>query len=117
MSFGGKNLGAHQYGVMDATSKPEPRQVKISEIAATGENLSHYDDQEKVQRMKAQVKAGGTLPPVRLVKLTPELREKYDVQDPSKKYYLTNGHHRLAARKLLGDDTIDAIDFHTGKRL
>lgn len=110
-------MSAHMQEFLKATERPDPHKVNISEIASTGEDMKKFCNQEKVQRMRQQLRSGNTLPPVRIVKLTPELREKYDVQDPSKKFYLTNGHHRLAANKAEGRTQIDAIDLHEGKRL
>src|SRR6266566_1268029 len=98
MSVGGRNQGAHQYGIMGATSKPEPFSCPINKIASNGFPLANYDNEEKVQRMRKKIQAGGELPPVRLSKLTPELRDKYGVTDPTKTHYLENGHHRLAAQ-------------------
>jgi len=110
-------IAAHQRVLDAATTRPEPFVVPISEIASTGHPLNKYDDVEKVRRMRKQLRAGEDLPPVRLEKLTPELRDKYGVADPDKSWYMTNGHHRLAARKLEGETNTTAVETQTCKRL
>ena len=108
---------AHQELLRDRTKKSKPVKVKTDEIAATGYPLHEYADVEKVQRMQHELKKKGKLKPVRLVPLTPELREKYGVTDESKKFYLVNGHHRFAAAKLEGKKHVRAVDWKTGRRL
>lgn len=108
---------AHQLGLRRATKKSKPDVIPVSKIAATGYPLEQYADVVKVQRMQNQLRSGKKLPPVRVTELTPELRDKYGVTDPSKKFYLNNGHHRLAAAMLEGKKQVRAVSYHEGKRL
>jgi uncharacterized ParB-like nuclease family protein len=103
--------GAHAQLLLSSTESQAARSIPISQIASVGHPLTAYADVEKVQRMRARIRAGNPPPPVRIEKLTPEKRDTYGVSDPTKKYFLTNGHHRLAAAKLEGKRTIKAVDF------
>jgi uncharacterized ParB-like nuclease family protein len=108
---------AHQQGVQVATKKPKPVLIPINEIASTGYPLEDYADMEKVQRMQAGIRDGQKIKPVRVSKLTPENRDLYGVTDPKKKYYLNNGHHRMAAQALEGVKKIRAVPFLHSKRI
>jgi hypothetical protein len=104
-------------GIKSATTKSKPVMIPVDQIASVGHPLDEYDDVEKVQRMKKKIERGGELPPVRVTPLTPELRDKCGITDPTKKFYLENGHHRLAASKLEGLKKVRAVSYHEGKRL
>ena len=110
-------MSAHMHGIDVATSKPEPVMIPVDQIASTGYPLDKYEDVEKVKRMRAQLEAGEKLPPVRVTPLTSEMRDKCGIADPTKKFYLETGHHRLAASKLEGLKKISSISYHEGKRL
>lgn len=107
---------AHALGTLAATSRDPQTQVPIDSIATTGFPLEKYADVEKVQRMQRKLQKGKPLPPVKLTRLTPALRDKYGVRDPSKEFYLNGGHHRLAAQKLEGRESVNAVPYH-GKGL
>lgn len=109
--------GAHSQLLLRDTAKSKPREIPIDSIASTGFPLHQYADVEKVQRMQRSYRKTGKLKPVRVVRLTPELRDKYGVTDPDKEFYMPNGHHRLAAAKLEGATKIRAVDAMTGRRL
>lgn len=108
---------AHLQEVLAGTKKLKPVNIPISSIASTGFPFAQYADVAKVQRMQEKLQSGGKLPPVRVSELTPELRDLYGVTDPSKKWYLNNGHHRLAAQALEGRTVIRAVSYLHGKRL
>lgn len=108
---------AHQQGVHDATKKLKPVVVQVSQIAATGYPLDKYADVEKVQRMQKSIRDGKKMKPVRLSELTPENRDLYGVTDPKKKWYLNNGHHRLAAQALEGVKAVRAVSYLHSKRI
>jgi hypothetical protein len=104
-------------GVDAAIDRPEPVMISVAQIASTGLPLDAYKNVEKVQRMRAKLEAGIPLPPVRVTALTPELRDKCGITDPTKKFYLESGHHRFAASKLEGMKKISAISYYNGKRI
>jgi hypothetical protein len=110
-------MPAHMHGIDVATNKPEPVMIPVDQIASTGHTLDKYENVEKVKRMRAKLEAGGELPPIRVSPLTPELRDRCGIADPTKKFYLESGHHRLAASKLEGLKKISAVSYHEGKRL
>lgn len=107
----------HQKGILSATTKQKPVKLPISEIASVGHPLGDYDDQEKVQRMRRQLRKGKKPPPIRVTPLTDALRDQYGITQPDKKFFLDNGHHRFAAAKLQGKKRIKAVSFHHGKRI
>jgi hypothetical protein len=108
---------AHQQGVKVAVKKSKPIEVSVNQIAAAGYPLQQYADVEKVQRMRQSIRAGDRMKPVRLTPLTPENRDQYGVTDPNKKWFLNNGHHRLAAQALEGVKQIRAVSYMQGKRI
>ncbi len=108
---------AHQQGVHEATKKSKPIMIPVNEIASTGYPLHQYDDVEKVQRMQKSVRAGKKIKPIRVSELTPENRDLYGVTDPKKKWFLNNGHHRLAAQTLEGVKKVRAVSYLHGKRI
>lgn len=112
-----KPTPAHQIGLDRGTTKPPPKMVPVDQVAKTGYPLTAYRDVEKVHRMLQSLRAGQKLKPVKLIKLTPEDRDKYGVVDPSKKYYLANGHHRFAATVLSGQKKVNAIDYSKSRRI
>lgn len=107
----------HMQGIRAATKKTKPVMVPINQIAAAGYPLRDYADVEKVQRMQRSIQAGKKMKPLRLTELTPENRGTYGVTDPSKKWYLNNGHHRLAAQALEGKKKVRAVSYLEGKRI
>jgi len=111
------NCPAHQQGVQVATKKLKPVLVPINEIASTGYPLTDYADMAKVQRMQASIRDGDKMKPIRISKLTPENRDLYGVADLNKKWYLNNGHHRLAAQALEGIKEIRAVPYLHSKRI
>lgn len=108
---------AHQIGVHIATKKLKPVLVRVNEIASTGYPLKDYDDVEKVQRMQQSIRGGKKMKPIRISELTPENRDLYGVSDPKKKWYLNNGHHRLAAQALEGVKKVRAVSYLHSKRI
>ena len=108
---------AHQQGVKEATKKLTPVMISIREIASTGYPLQDYADVEKVQRMQNSIRRGEKMKPIRVSKLTPENRDLYGVRDLNKKWYLNNGHHRLAAQALEGVKKVRAVSFLHSKRI
>lgn len=105
---------AHQNKLLRVTAEPKPINIPINKIASVGYPLSEYADIEKVQRMQRSIKRGEPLKPVRVIKLTDELRDKYGVRDKSKTYFLNNGHHRFAAARLGGLKKVRAVLFADG---
>jgi len=108
---------AHQQGVKVAVKKSKPIEVPINQIAAAGYPLHQYADVEKVQRMQRSIREGEKMKPVRLTPLTSENRDQYGVADPKKKWFLNNGHHRLAAQALEGVTRVRAVSYLKGKRI
>jgi hypothetical protein len=115
----GRDAGsaAHQASLLTGVTKAKPVEIPVKDIASIGFPLKDYASVEKVQRMQRNLRKTGKLKPVRVVSLTPENRGTYGVTDPSKKFFLTNGHHRFAAAKLEGMTTIRAVDYFNGKRI
>ena len=112
-----KNRSAHQQGTHDATKKLKPVLVPVSQIASTGYPLKDYDGVEKVQRMQKSIRDGKKMKPIRVSELTPGNRDLYGVTDPKKKWYLNNGHHRLAAQALEGVKKVRAVSYLHSKRI
>ena len=108
---------AHLQGVHDATKKLSPVLIPVNEIASTGFPLTDYTDVAKVQRMQASIRDGKKMKPLRVSELTPENRDLYGVTDPKKKWYLNNGHHRLAAQALEGVKKVRAASYLHSKRI
>ncbi len=104
-------------GVHEATKKLKPVLIPVNEIASTGYPLKEYTDVEKVQRMQASIRDGKKMKPLRVSELTPENRDLYGVADPNKKWYLNNGHHRLAAQALEGVEEVRAVAYLHSKRI
>jgi len=117
MGYSSSNHSSHNGAIDEATIKSKPEKVKISDIDSVGHPMTAYADQEKIKRMRHQLRKGKHLPPVRLVVLNEALRDKYGIDDPTKKFYLENGHHRFAASKLEHKHHIRAVEYHKGKRL
>jgi hypothetical protein len=111
------NCPAHLQGVQDAIKKLEPILIPINEIASTSYPLSDYADMAKVQRMQTSIRDGEKMKPVRVSELTPENRDLYGVADLTKKWYLNNGHHRLAAQALEGIKKVRAVPYLHSKRI
>ena len=111
------NGPAHQQGIQVATKKSKPILIPVNEIASTGFPLSDYAAVEKVQRMQASIRDGEKMKPVRVSKLTPENRDLYGIADLTKKWYLNNGHHRMAAQALEGVKEIRAVPYMHSKRI
>ena len=111
------NGPAHLQGVQVATKKLKPVLIPVNEIASTGFPLTDYSDVEKVQRMQESIRDGKKIKPVRVSELTPENRDLYGVADPKKKWYLNNGHHRLAAQALEGVKEVRAVSYLNSKRI
>ena len=111
------NCPAHQQGVQVATKKLKPVLIPVNEIASTGYPLTDYADMAKVQRMQAAIRDGDKMKPVRVSELTPANRDLYGVIDPKKKWYLNNGHHRLAAQALEGVKKVRAVPYLRSKRI
>lgn len=104
-------------GVHEATQKLKPVLIPVNEIASTGYPLKEYTDVGKVQRMQASIRDGKKMKPLRVSELTPENRDLYGVTDPKKKWYLNNGHHRLAAQALEGVKKVRAVTYLHSKRI
>lgn len=107
----------HSKGILSATTKSNPAHVSVDKIASVGHPLTAYADVKKIKHMRENIAKGKPLKPIKLSPLTPELRERHGIEDPTKKYFLENGHHRLAAAKLEGLKRVRAVDYHHGKRL
>jgi len=110
-------MTAHQKKVHASTKKLTPIMVNVKDIAATGYPLRDYADVGKVQRMQESIRQGMKIKPIRLSELTPENRDLYGVTDPKKKYFLNNGHHRLAAQMLEGVKKVRAVSYLHSKRI
>lgn len=101
-------MSAVKQHIEAATKATDPVDIPVSKIAVVGYPLHEYADIQKVKRMQQDLRKG-KLKPVGVTKLTPELRDKYGVDDPNKDYYLASGHHRFAAVRLARRKTIPAI--------